>query len=173
MPSQVATHLSPPFQAGILPTVFEQDSGPDARPRDWSFGIYWAQSRIDECLTDELKALVDTAQTDPSYRRNPDSVLPLYHGTTGELLKTLPAPDAIRLKRKAWLGLLRTRVEVRVSHLPIYLYPIFLLKHDLTTRPAVEQKAQRHRHNRGQCDCQILRWDHRNRHAPYRLRRSP
>ena len=126
MPSQVTTHLLPPLlQAGILATVFEQDSGPDARPRDWSFGIYWAQSRIDECLTDDLKALVDTVQTDPSYRRIPDSVLPLYHGTTGELLKALPAPYAIRLKRKAWLGLLRTGVDVRVRHLPIYLYPIF------------------------------------------------
>lgn len=33
-------------QRGIASTVFEKDSGIDARSRDWSFGIYWAQSPL-------------------------------------------------------------------------------------------------------------------------------
>jgi hypothetical protein len=95
--------------------VFERDASPTARPRDWNFGIYWAQSRIEECLTPELNALIDTTQVDPSYRHYPESTLPIHNGVTGDLLKELPAPDAIRLRRRPWLNLLRTGVDVRVS----------------------------------------------------------
>ncbi|KAL2016598.1 hypothetical protein VTK56DRAFT_3255 [Thermocarpiscus australiensis] len=102
-------------KAGIDVTVFEKDESPYARPRDWNFGVYWAQSRIEECLTPELNAWVDTVQTDPSYRRVPESVCPIYHGGTGKILKNAPAPNAIRLRRRAWLDLIRTGVDVRYA----------------------------------------------------------
>ncbi|GAB1318079.1 FAD-dependent monooxygenase cctM [Madurella fahalii] len=98
---------------GIDAVVFEQDESPTARQRDWSFGIYWAQSRIVECLTPELYARIDTAQTDRAYRHAEGSVLPIYNGTTGEPLKELPAPHAIRLRRRTWLELIRTGLDVR------------------------------------------------------------
>ncbi|KAL2130378.1 hypothetical protein VTI74DRAFT_6540 [Chaetomium olivicolor] len=101
--------------AGFSVTVFEQDASPTARPRDWNIGIYWAQSRIEECLTTELNALVDTVQTNPSYQRHEDSVLPILNGATGEILKELAAPNAIRLRRRSWLGLIRTGIDVRYS----------------------------------------------------------
>jgi hypothetical protein len=94
--------------------VFEQDASPTARPRDWNFGVYWAQSRIEECLPPELTALIDTVQTDPSYRRAEDSVFPIYHGWTMAPIKDVPAPYAIRLQRRAWLDLLRTGLDVQV-----------------------------------------------------------
>ncbi|OWO98356.1 hypothetical protein B2J93_8192 [Marssonina coronariae] len=100
-------------QAGISSTVFEQDTSLLQRPRDWNFGIYWAQSRLDECLTDDLKALVKTVQTDPSYVANEDSVLPVHNGETGELMKNLPAPWSLRLKRKMLIKMLSTDVDVR------------------------------------------------------------
>ncbi|SPQ24342.1 9bad8591-60f0-48ac-b62c-9d858c158f63 [Thermothielavioides terrestris] len=100
-------------KAGIDVAVFEQDESPTARPQDWSFGVYWAQDRIQECLTPELNALIDTVQTDPSYRHHEASVLPIYNGVTGELLRALPAPHAIRLRRRPWLQLLRTGLDVR------------------------------------------------------------
>ncbi|KAK4237010.1 hypothetical protein C8A03DRAFT_35049 [Achaetomium macrosporum] len=99
-------------KVGIDVIVFEQDGSPTARPRDWSFGIYWAQSRIEACLPPELSALVDTVQTDPSYRRHEGSFMPMYNGLTGEPLKKIPAPHAIRLRRRAWLDLLRTGLDV-------------------------------------------------------------
>ena len=99
--------------------MFEQDASPTIRSRDWNFGIYWAQSRIEECLTAELSALIDTVQVDASYRHYEGSVFPIYNGYTMELMKELPAPHAIRLKRRAWLDLLRTGVDVRVSR-PLY-----------------------------------------------------
>ena len=95
--------------------MFERDESPTVRPRDWNFGIYWAQSRVEECLTPELNALIDTVQTDPSYRRYEGSVFHVYNGVTGEVIKTFPAPDAIRLRRRPWLDLIRTGVDVRVS----------------------------------------------------------
>ncbi len=102
--------------------MFEQDASPTARPRDWNFGVYWAQSRIEECLTPELIALIDTVQTDPSYRRVEDSVFPIYNGYTMESIKDVPAPLAIRLHRRRWLNLLRTGLDVRVRRLG---FPLF------------------------------------------------
>lgn len=87
---------------------------PFARPRDWNFGIYWAQSRLDECLSDEIKAKIVDAQTDPSLRPTEDSVLPLYNGQTGELLKNIPSPWSLRIHRRRWLKLLSTDVDIQV-----------------------------------------------------------
>ncbi|KAK3296637.1 uncharacterized protein B0H64DRAFT_415985 [Chaetomium fimeti] len=99
--------------AGISATVFEKDESTAARARDWSFGVYWAQSRIEECLTPELNLLLDTVQTDPSYRRHAESVLPVYHGVTGEILQPIPAPYAIRLKRRAFVDMIKKGLDVR------------------------------------------------------------
>jgi hypothetical protein len=85
------------------------------RPRDWNFGVYCAQSRIEECLPPELSALIDTVQTDPSYRRHKGSIFPIYNGVTAEPVKEHDVPYAIRLRKSAWLDLIRIGVDVRVS----------------------------------------------------------
>ncbi|KAH6662379.1 hypothetical protein B0J14DRAFT_685832 [Halenospora varia] len=103
-------------QASIACTVFEQDTSLQQRPRDWNFGIYWAQSRLDECLTDDLKPLVKTVQTDPSYVASEHSIMPVFNGATGELLKNLPAPWSLRLKRKKWLEMISKDVDIEVSY---------------------------------------------------------
>ncbi|PVH89150.1 FAD/NAD(P)-binding domain-containing protein [Cadophora sp. DSE1049] len=100
-------------QAGIACTAFEQDTSLLQRPRDWNFGIYWAQSRLDECLTDDLKALIPSVQTDPSYVANEESVMPVHNGETGELMKNLPAPWSLRLKRKKLIEMLGKDVDIK------------------------------------------------------------
>lgn len=105
----------PQPQAGIAATIFEKDESTTVRSRDWNFGVYWAQSRIEECLTPELSALIDTVQTDPSYRRYAESIFPIYHNMTGEMVQALPAPYAIRLRRRAWINMLKEGLDVRVS----------------------------------------------------------
>jgi len=105
----------------ILCTVFEQDTNLYQRPRDWSFGVFWAQSRLDECLPDDIKALIPTVQTDPNYVPSEASVLPFYHGETGKLMKNIPAPWSLRLKRKKWIELLSKDIDVRVSY-PVLQY---------------------------------------------------
>jgi len=100
--------------------VFEQDTALAARPRDWNIGIYWAQSRLDECLSDDLKAQIETVQTDPSYKPNADSIMPVHNGQTGELLKNLPAPWSLRVHRRKWLKMLSKDVDVKVrSHISV------------------------------------------------------
>ncbi|KIM96787.1 hypothetical protein OIDMADRAFT_169581 [Oidiodendron maius Zn] len=97
----------------IACTVFEQDASPYERPRDWNFGIYWAQSRLDECLSEDMRARVVDVQTDPSHRPSEDTVMPIYNGQTGEHMKDLPAPFSIRLHRRRWLEMLSDGVNIK------------------------------------------------------------
>jgi hypothetical protein len=103
------------IKVGISCTVFEQDTSHFQRPRDWNFGLYWAQSRLDECLTDDIKALIQTVETDPSYVSSAESVLPMYNGKTGELLKNTPAPWSHRFSRRKWLQLLTKDIDIQVG----------------------------------------------------------
>ncbi|PMD32036.1 FAD/NAD(P)-binding domain-containing protein [Hyaloscypha variabilis F] len=100
-------------KVNITCTVFEQDITPFARPRDWNFGIYWAQSRLDECLSDEKRAKIVTVQTDPSYVPSESSVMPVHNGQTGELMKNLPAPWSLRIHRRRWLKMLADGIDIQ------------------------------------------------------------
>ncbi|RDL39632.1 FAD protein [Venustampulla echinocandica] len=100
-------------QAGIPCTVFEQDTNIRQRPRDWSFGLYWARSRLHECLSEDIWPLLKTVQTSPNYEPVADSVMPVHNGETGELLKNLPAPWSVRLRRKKFIELLSNGIDVK------------------------------------------------------------
>ncbi|KAK0631243.1 hypothetical protein B0T14DRAFT_559063 [Immersiella caudata] len=100
-------------KAGIDAAVFEQDASPTARPRDWNFGIYWAQSRLEECLPDAIRQRLQTVQADPAARPSADSVLPIYDGITGEMLSPAGAPFAVRYRRRAWLGLIGEGLDIQ------------------------------------------------------------
>ncbi|KAK4664677.1 uncharacterized protein QC763_507210 [Podospora pseudopauciseta] len=100
-------------KAGIPATVFEQDTSPTSRHRDWNFGIYWAQSRLEECLPPNLHDLVKSTQTDPNYEPSVDEKLNIFNGHTGEMMNSLPAPYSMRIRRRPWLELLKTGIDVR------------------------------------------------------------
>ncbi|KAM3414140.1 putative monooxygenase [Cercospora zeina] len=97
---------------GARVTVYEQDASLDARPRDWNFGIYWAQVPLQECLPEHLAKQVEDAQVD-DYRAGEDEVMSIYNGKTGELLRELPAPYNIRLARKRFLRLISQDVDIQ------------------------------------------------------------
>lgn len=59
--------------------------------------------------------MIPTVQTDPSYVANDESVMPVYHGETGELMKNLPAPWSLRLKRKKLIEMLGKDVDIKVG----------------------------------------------------------
>lgn len=99
---------------GIDATVFEKDASPTARPRDWNFGIYWALSPLESILPPELHDRLRMVQTDVTHEPNADSVMPIFNGASGELLRALETPFSIRLRRRSWLDLLRTGIDVRV-----------------------------------------------------------
>lgn len=56
-----------------------------------------------------------TCQTDPTYKPSESSVMPVYNGQTGELMKDLPAPWSLRIHRRRWLKLLSSDVDVKVG----------------------------------------------------------
>ncbi|KAF4632064.1 hypothetical protein G7Y89_g6066 [Cudoniella acicularis] len=63
--------------------------------------------------TKDLKALVKSVQPDPNYVPSEDTVMPVYHDETGELLRNLPAPWSLRLRRKRWVELISKGVDVK------------------------------------------------------------
>ncbi|KAL2012921.1 hypothetical protein VTN00DRAFT_446 [Thermoascus crustaceus] len=92
--------------------VFEQDARPDARPRDWNYGIYWAQSSLSECLPQALIDQLQSAQVD-SHVPSEDDFVSVFNGQTGERLIDVPAPLNIRLQRRRFLKLIATGVEIQ------------------------------------------------------------
>lgn len=101
------------LQEGIAYTVFEQDATPHARPRDWNYGIYWAQSHLDECLPPDLMAQVPSCQVDSHVPTEKDA-MPIFNGETGERIIDLPAPYSLRLKRRKFLKLISTGLDIKV-----------------------------------------------------------
>ncbi|KAL9640248.1 MAG: hypothetical protein Q9164_000394 [Protoblastenia rupestris] len=68
---------------------------------------------LDTCLPPEIRARIQSAETDPKYVASPESVMPAYHAVTGELLKNFPAPWSRRLRRKKFMEILGTDIDIR------------------------------------------------------------
>lgn len=96
--------------------MFEADSRIDARPRDWDFGIYWAQSPLAQCLPDDLFARIQDAQVDHHVPTENDFI-PLHNGGTGERMGVLPAPLMLRLGRRRFIKLIGEGIDVIVRNL--------------------------------------------------------
>lgn len=99
---------------GAKVTVYEQDASLEARPRDWNFGIYWAQVPLKECLPEHLAKEVENCQVD-EHRAGEDETMPIRNGETGELLKSVPIPYNIRLARKRFLRLMSTGIDIQYN----------------------------------------------------------
>lgn len=103
---------------GIKYTVFERESYLNERARDWSFGIYWAQNWLNECLPDSLHSRLSAAQVDPSRFPNPEDNIRLVNGKTAEQLIRLPLPNLYRLRRSQFRALLAEGIDVQVLRSP-------------------------------------------------------
>lgn len=106
------------LKLGIKCTVFERESYLNQRSRDWSFGIYWAQDHLGECLPEALQAKLNTATVDPSRTPSPNDFIRVLNGKTAEELTRMPTPNVIRLKRSAFRALLVEGLDVQVSCSP-------------------------------------------------------
>ncbi|KAK7449761.1 hypothetical protein VKT23_013236 [Stygiomarasmius scandens] len=98
-------------------TVFERDLSSTSRARDWSFGVYWAQSRLGECLPPGIDEnyLLNHAQVD-DFCAGEDFYIPCFNGETGELLKKVMTPYSIRLGRKKFLKVLKEDGGIDVKY---------------------------------------------------------
>ncbi|RYP90112.1 hypothetical protein DL770_003734 [Monosporascus sp. CRB-9-2] len=97
---------------GINVTVFEQATSLSERPRDWNFGLYWAQSPLAECLPDELSAQVEDTQIDER-KPSPDDKLRTFNAQSGELLKDIPVPNYLRLAKRRFCQMLTQGLDIR------------------------------------------------------------
>ena len=104
---------------GIRCTVFERENYLNERPHDWSFGIYWAQSSLTECLPNSLLDRLNTAQVDSLRTSTADNYMRLMNGKTAEELSRVPKPNVYRLRKSKFRALLAERTYVQV------LYPLF------------------------------------------------
>lgn len=103
---------------GIKCTVFERENFLNERSRDWSFGIYWAQNWLTECLPTSLLAKLNTAQVDPLRIPGPDDYMRLMNGKTAEDLTVVPAPNLYRLMRSNFRVLLAEGIDIQVLYPP-------------------------------------------------------
>ncbi|KAK2808403.1 hypothetical protein FQN50_004788 [Emmonsiellopsis sp. PD_5] len=99
-------------QNGISSTVFEQDAFLGARPRDWNFGVYWAQSPLSECLPPELNAQLESVQVD-SHTPSADDSMSIFNGQTAEVVNVIPTPYTLRLQRLKFIKLISTGIDIR------------------------------------------------------------
>ena len=99
---------------GISYTVFERERFLNERPRDWSFGLYWAHNWLIECLPNSLQRKLNTAQVDPSKTLDPDGYMRILNGETAEELKLVPMPNLYRLQKSRFRVLLAEGIDIQV-----------------------------------------------------------
>lgn len=133
---------------GINCTVFEREHYLNERSRDWSYGVYWAQNWLKECLTDSLHNNLTTAQVDPTRFPSPDDTIRLVNGKTAEEFVALPVPNLYRLRRSKFRVLLAEGVDIQV------LQPSHKTERQTSFRKStyqvslvVWQEAQQHLHH--------------------------
>ena len=102
---------------GIKCTVFDRENFLNERSRDWSYGLYWAQSWLRECLPDALHGRLNAAQVDPTRSPSPSDNLRLLNGKTAEQFTRVPTPNLYRLRRSQFRALLAEGIDVQVLHL--------------------------------------------------------
>lgn len=98
-------------------TIFERENYLNERSRDWNFGIYHAKPQFDECVPEDIRARLTTALVDPIRGLSEHDVFPLINGETGDLLLTVPTPNAIRLNRSKFRALIAEGLDVQVTNI--------------------------------------------------------
>ncbi|KAL8876976.1 MAG: hypothetical protein Q9198_004918, partial [Flavoplaca austrocitrina] len=91
---------------GIKCTLFERENYLNERTRDWNFGIYHAKPQLDECVGEDISKRITANLVDPIRGLDDKSVFPMIHGQTGEMLKEIPTPNAMRLSRSKFRALI-------------------------------------------------------------------
>lgn len=108
-------------QLGIPCTVFEQDASLEQRRRDWDFGIYWAQTPLDECLPQDVRDQILTALVD-RLPPHPDAFMPGFNAATGDEIHRIPTPHYLRMRRRELSRVLGKELDIRVR---LYTFFIF------------------------------------------------
>ncbi|KAL8954103.1 MAG: hypothetical protein Q9222_000082 [Ikaeria aurantiellina] len=94
-------------------TVFERENYINERSRDWTFGIYYAQAPLTECLPKHLSERLTTAFVDPHRGYSENDALTMLNGETGESLQNMPTPNVLRLNRSKFRALIAEGIDIQ------------------------------------------------------------
>lgn len=100
------------FEAGIVYTIFDEENPEVSRPREWTLAIHWSVRILEKILPPDLFARLSEAQCDPAHDRGVDETIELRNSETGELLKTISAPNMKRVSRRKLRSLCAEGIEV-------------------------------------------------------------
>ncbi|PWW75725.1 FAD/NAD(P)-binding domain-containing protein [Tuber magnatum] len=94
-------------------TIFERDSGPDARGQGWAITIHWALSSLEACLSDQLRERLVEVQVDPEVGKVDRGNFLFLNAETGEIQHRMPPNKRLRLKRDNFRKLLMEDLAVQ------------------------------------------------------------
>ncbi|CUS12216.1 unnamed protein product [Tuber aestivum] len=94
-------------------TIFERDSGPDARGQGWAITIHWALASLEACLPDHLRERLTDLQVDPEMGRVDRGNFLFLNAETGEIQHRIPPNRRLRLKRDNFRKLLMEDLAVQ------------------------------------------------------------
>lgn len=100
---------------GVPCTVYEREEYLNTRPRDWNYGIYWAQSPLAECLPKDVQEALKEAQVDPTHIPDDKDTVLLLHAETGETLMRVPTPFHIRYSRSKFRKTISEGLDIQVG----------------------------------------------------------
>src|SRR5436190_8141062 len=78
-------------------------------------GMHWAVPMLKSLLPEDLCARLNEAQNDPSLKPQPQDVVRIYDGRSGQILKELPNPGMIRVSRRKMRALCSQGIDVQAS----------------------------------------------------------
>lgn len=77
--------------------------------------IHWSLPQLEALLPDHLVARLDEAKNDPNYATREKDVMPIMNGETGELMREIPIPRAIRVSRRKLRAFCSQEINVEVG----------------------------------------------------------
>ncbi|KAF2163171.1 hypothetical protein M409DRAFT_26614 [Zasmidium cellare ATCC 36951] len=102
---------------GISFEVFEQEeSASQYRAREWGMSVQWALPMLPDLLPPELLGRLQETSVDPHYIfPKSGNSMPVYDGSSGELLKDIPLVEMIRVSRNKMRALCAEGINIQYS----------------------------------------------------------
>ncbi|KAH7327348.1 hypothetical protein BKA65DRAFT_66354 [Rhexocercosporidium sp. MPI-PUGE-AT-0058] len=98
--------------ADIKYTIFDEESAPDIRKREWTLNLHSASSDLRKLLTPDLYLRLREAYTDPNHIWKDLEYTPWYNSMTGEIIHRVPRTDTINISRRRMRKLCSEGIEV-------------------------------------------------------------
>ncbi|KAG0125920.1 hypothetical protein HOY82DRAFT_587403 [Tuber indicum] len=94
-------------------TIFERDSGPDARGQGWAVTVHWAMPYLEACLPDQLRERLAGVQVDPEVGKVDRGNFLFLNAETGEIQHRIPPSMRMRFRRQGFRQLLMEGLAVQ------------------------------------------------------------